>query len=214
MKSIVLDLEKDALTESSDVTALLRKAKVVAHKLNLKDFEGWTDKELKGYETTDKIPVYRSFKGEIKAWNPYHGWIPVVGQGQLDSLKLLPCRESIPELIELSKSESGMITLQFNDVINSLLNEMGNPYLQTKYALMVGINQVYAIIENTKSTILDWTLRLEDEGILGENLIFTSDEKKTAQENSAIKNYTFNFFGDVSDAQIQTDTLNSKQQRT
>ncbi len=214
MKSIVLDLEQYALLENSDVITLLRKAKVVAHKLKLKEFEEWTNKELNGYESNDKIPAYRSFKGEIKAWNPYHGWIPVVAQGQLDSLKQLACRESIPELMELTKSESGMITLQFSDRINSLLNKMGNPYLQTKYALMVGVNQVHAIIENTKSTILDWTLKLEDEGILGENLVFTSDEKKTAQTNSAIKNYTFNFFSEVSDAQIQTDTSNSNQQKS
>lgn len=37
------------------------------------------------------------------------------------------------------------------------------------------------IVEKVKNAILEWTLKLEDEGILGEGMRFSDEEKQTAQ---------------------------------
>ena len=210
MNSIIIDLEEEALQSNTDIITLLRKSKVIAHKLQLKEFEEWTNNELNGYGGK-KIPDYRYLYGELKAWNPYYGWIPVISDGSLDFLKSLPSSESISELIDLAKSKDRLITICFNDAINSKLNECVDSLLKTKYALIVSTYQIYAIIERVKNLILEWTLKLEDEGILGEGLKFNNQEKNIAANNSSIKNYVMNFYGNVSDTQIQNDTNSSKQ---
>jgi hypothetical protein len=79
MSSLVLELQTEALDGNVKVADLLRKALVVASKLNIREFEDWAKNELHGYKT-DSIPDYRLVKGAIKAFNPYRGWIPVMFQ--------------------------------------------------------------------------------------------------------------------------------------
>ena len=67
------------------------------------------------------------------------------------------------------------------------------------------------IIEQVKNKILDWALLLEENGIRGENLQFSVEEKETVKNAPQIINYVNNFFGDVKDSQIQEGTKQSSQ---
>jgi hypothetical protein len=49
MTSLVEELQRDALDSSVSVLDLLRKALVVATKLNIDEFKEWIELELKGY---------------------------------------------------------------------------------------------------------------------------------------------------------------------
>src|SRR5205085_5705698 len=64
----------DSLNSNVRVTDLLRKALVVARKLNVRDFEEWINSELTGYKDTDKVPEYRRLEGVPVAYSHYHGW--------------------------------------------------------------------------------------------------------------------------------------------
>jgi hypothetical protein len=75
MSSIVLDLQRDMLDSNKKVSNLLRKAYVIARKLEVKDFETWTYNELNGYNQNLEVPLYRTLIGELRYWNPYHGWM-------------------------------------------------------------------------------------------------------------------------------------------
>jgi len=77
MKSVVIELQQDALNRDVSITDLLRKSYVVARKLQIQDFEKWITNELEGYTEQSEIPEYRVVTGEVKAWNQYHGWQPV-----------------------------------------------------------------------------------------------------------------------------------------
>jgi len=46
---------------------------------------------------------------------------------------------------------------------------------------MFSNNQVTSIFDAVRNRILDWTLKLEAEGILGEGMTFTPKEKEAAQ---------------------------------
>ncbi|MBA2876366.1 AbiTii domain-containing protein [Thermaerobacillus caldiproteolyticus] len=83
MGSLVRDLQKQAMDSSIPITDLLRNAYVVAKKLKIKEFEKWTNLELNGYKDNN-VPDYRIIQGQIKAFNPYYGWIPVF----IDNTKL------------------------------------------------------------------------------------------------------------------------------
>ena len=212
MGKIVLDLQLEALSKDSDVLNLLRKAYVVARKLKLDEFEEWVNSELNGYKDGNKIPEYRKVKGEVKGWNPYHGWIPMIMKDteteNMISEQLVS--DSIPNLKNVYDSANGSnATLQFNAGMNNLLSKLSD--FNTKYALMISANQIYNIMERVRTIVLDWSITLEENDILGEGLQFTKREKDIAVSSSTINNYTNNFYGDVRETQIQQDTSQSTQ---
>jgi len=67
--SLVEQLQAEALDRSVPTEDLLRKAKVVAAKLDLPDFLAWIEKELGGYDAGDAVPSYRVVSGEVRGWN-------------------------------------------------------------------------------------------------------------------------------------------------
>ncbi|MEG4533665.1 AbiTii domain-containing protein [Microcoleus sp. D2_18a_D3] len=71
MGSLVLELQRDALNPEISVLVLLRKALVVARKLNIQEFQQWVEKELNGYPGRSYLPQYRFMFGDLKARNPY-----------------------------------------------------------------------------------------------------------------------------------------------
>ena len=64
MASHVEELQAEALNSSVPVDDLLRKAKIVAEKLDIRDFADWIERELTGYGEQDEYPVYRKVQGE------------------------------------------------------------------------------------------------------------------------------------------------------
>ncbi|MDT2806615.1 hypothetical protein K5X77_08970 [Vagococcus lutrae] len=212
MGKIVLDLQQEALSKDSDVLNLLRKAYIVARKLKLNEFEEWVNNELNGYQETDKIPDYRKVRGEVKAWNPYLGWIPMIIQNNeiANQLSEHLASDSIPNLKNVYESLNGNhATLQFDAGMNNLLSKSSG--VNTKYALMISANQIYNIMERVRNIVLDWSITLEENDILGEGLQFTEKEKDIAVSSSTINNYTNNFYGDVQETQIQQNTSESTQ---
>jgi hypothetical protein len=109
MSSIVLELQRDAITPSVSILNLLRKALIVARKLGLSEFQQWIELELNGYNG-QAIPEYRVIRGQIRGWNPYHGWQPIVTYDK-DWLEVYErvCRcsihQSVSELAALVESE-------------------------------------------------------------------------------------------------------------
>lgn len=80
----------------------------------------------------------------------------------------------------------------------------------TKYKLVISPAQIYSILETVRNIILEWSLKLEEDGIVGEDMGFSEDEKEKAEKS----NYTVNnFYGEIS-GQIQQNTTNSTQNQT
>lgn len=210
MQGIVLQLQEDALDKNSDVLSLLRKAHLVAKKLKLIDFEKWIDSELNGY-SNNKVPAYRKVYGVLKGFNPVRGWIPVFLESSKHANVI--CNrfiyDSIPNLYNLLEANEGDITLTFSPEHNLIISKA--THFKVEYRLFIGSNCIYEIIEKVKSMILDWAITLEESGIIGEELSFTFKEKETASSNQVIYNFTNNFYGNVSDTQVQQATNKSKQ---
>lgn len=82
---------------------------------------------------------------------------------------------------------------------------------QTKYALFIAVNQIFNIEESVRTAILEWAIVLEENGIIGEGMQFSKEEKEVAATTPIINNYTTNIFGDVSNSQMQQGTENSTQ---
>jgi hypothetical protein len=56
------------------------RAEIIATKLDLAAFLQWINNELNGYDgvLAEDLPSYRQIHGEPKAFNPYHGWQPIL----------------------------------------------------------------------------------------------------------------------------------------
>ena len=62
--------------------------------------------------------------------------------------------------------------------------------LPMRYALHFSGASVMDIVEKVKNTILEWTLKLEEEGVLGEGMRFSDEEKQTAKSiPQTVNNY-------------------------
>lgn len=210
MNSIVLDLQSEAYGTQVDISTLLRKAYVVARKLEIKEFEEWANNELNGYENIEDVPEYRTIYGEIKAWNKYHGWMPVdiEDSTNLDFLNKRQISNSVSS-IESILEDATSSSIKFNlplDIKNILLQ--GTGYV-AEFAFVCPKSKMKKVLDSVRNIILKWTLDLEQKGVLGANMSFSEKEKIRAND---IKYTTINHFNaEVSNSQIQQHTHSSTQ---
>ncbi len=209
MGVMVLDLQQEAYNSKDSISTLLRKAYAVARKLKVKEFEQWINSELYGYKCDyNDIPEYRIVSGETKGFNPYNGWIPVIVDNT-DIAQLLSSRrisDPVTSLEVLTNSDSKSLSISFPHSVRLQIAEWVG--LNTNFCMFISKSQVEGILETVRNIVLDWALRLEEDGIMGEDMKFTENEKTAAQES----NYTVNnFYGSISQSQIQQNTNNSTQ---
>ncbi len=192
MKSIVIELQEMSSDENIPITGLIRKALIVASKLNLSDFKKWIEKEINGYEEVSEIPEYRNVTGEVKAFNPYNGiWIPLLWPNAPEGIYNRKIGQKISEIEYNYKSTDGTIVVPFTQKQQQILikyfNTPSPPYLIINKAALAGI------LESVKDIILKWSLKLEKEGIFGEDMVFSKEEQEKAINNQKIK--IDNFYG-------------------
>lgn len=199
MSSVIIELQREALDQDIPVSDLLRKALVVARKLKLSEFQEWIENELNGYK--GKVPEYRMATGQIRGWNPYNGWIPLMFEDprEGEALSRRATGQSIAELEDLVRqgSKSSTLHMPYPQEIQRRLSK-GFGY-ETEVSLFVGRSSIVKVIDAVRNIILNWALKLEEEGILGEGLSFSDDEKAVAVQSPQNIN---NFYGSVQNPQI------------
>lgn len=187
MSSMVLELQQEVLKSDCDILNALRKAHLIAVKLRLKEFDEWVQHELNGYSQDDQssIPDYRKVQGQLKAFKPYRGWIPV--QFNNDKVEECICEpklwESLGSLLSVyeQQNEKGYFHLSFTaETLTYLLAKFKSPS-QFQYALFFNTYCLKEIKNAVQNCLLEWTLKLESEGILGENMQFSPEEKDQAK---------------------------------
>lgn len=206
MGSIVLELQNEIVSSNCDVVNILRKAHLIASKLKLADFDQWIQHELNGYPDKESCPEYRKVCGSLKAFNPYRGWIPTLIQDNEYEKKICERKlvNSISEIISLCQSSGNVLTLDFSGEQLALFDKMFDSPLPMRYALHVPTTAVKDIEEKVKNTILEWTLKLESKGIVGENMVFSETEKESAVNMPQTVN---NYYGNTSVINSPSDNV-------
>lgn len=213
MKYLVIDLQKNCLDDNKSISNLLRQALIVSKKLNLKELEHWINMELYGYrnEDSEEIPSYRKVFGDCKAFNPVRGWIPVIIDNKecCDMFKSSYVAEPLSDLqFFIDNTDGNEVCLSYNITAENFLRKTCQANYE--YKLFIGKSQLQSIINHVRNTILKWSLELESDGILGEEMIFSQTEKEIA----ITKNYNiYNFYGDIKDSQIQQNSNSSSQSK-
>ena len=212
MSFIVRELQKDSISKDSSVSELLRKAFLVATKLKQADFINWLNFEMNGYPigNQDNYPPYRRLRGIVKVFNPYHGHQQVMFESHEtgEAFSQRYCHQSATEIEHiLEKSEpGGHFEMPFSDqVAKDMMDAID---FDLRPSLHVDSSSLYKILDSIRNMILKWSLQLEEDGILGESLSFSNEDRKTVESS----NYNINnFFGNVTESQIQQGTKSSSQ---
>jgi hypothetical protein len=198
MSSVVVELQRESLDRNIPVSDILRKAFVIAKKLGLKEFEDWVNKELNGYESGKDIPEYRVMNCQLKGWNPYHGWVSVIFPDPTYAEKLSnrTCGQSIAEIESLieNRDDTSFFQMPLPHEIHQLVCEA--ICYTTEITSFVPYTGLIRILNAVRTIILNWALKLEEDGILGEGLSFTHTEKQTASAHAYQVNH---FYGATPD---------------
>lgn len=201
---LVLQLQQLATDNGTDVTELLRKALLVATKLGLQPFRDWVNQELHGYGT-NSVPEYRQVHAELKFRNPVHGLIPFLIEDRkiMEQLCNVPIHESVSSLVDLlqNQREGGSLWLSLDPQLKATLMRMQDGFAKLEPVRTVGRNQFAAILDAVRTTILDWSLQLEADGVIGEGMTFSAEEKQRAQSSITIENFQ-GIIGDVSGSTV------------
>lgn len=210
MNSLILKLQSDLMNQDKKLSEILATAYLIAKKLNKEEFACWIKNEINGYASEDKkdFPQYRQVVGILKGFNPYVGWqyIVIPNKEIEDNFTVTYENQAIGELEEL---------LGY-DVEQELYRPLPSKFLSylsgscTKAALFFDRNSIKHILITVRQILLDWTLALEKEGILGNEMIFTKEEADKAQIVSTpnVYNITNHFNGNTN---YQNEAIHSFQ---
>jgi len=207
MGSLVLELQRDAINPEISVLVLLRKALVVAKKLNIQEFQQWVEKELKGYPENSDLPQYRFMFGQLKARNPYRGWIPVTVPSQIhEFISKRPVHQPISEietLVETLKDKnSSLITMP--PELEEILRMYDDIHFEIQ--IHIDVSQAKGLLEAIRDVILNWSLKLEEDGILGEKMSFSQEEKQSAAKHD----YSNLLYINIEQSQMQNSSSESQ----
>jgi len=197
---LVFELQADALNRSIPVSDLLRKALVVSKKLGVRHIENWLNHELNGYDATSEIPPYREIHGQIKVQNPYHGWQPVIFEDAEEAERFSKRKIGQPagELDSLNAGKNPTLQVPLpQEGINYLMAGMD---VQLPPVLLVPSTEIVGILDAIRNLVLDFSLQLEQEGIHGEGMSFSKEEKQTAGQMTY---NVINNIGSMQGSQIQ-----------
>jgi hypothetical protein len=210
--SIVLELQRDALNPAVPVSDLLRKALLVASKLGQRELETWINNELNGYPEIDDFtyPPYRLIVGELKALNPFRGWVPLHSESPelLEALSRRPCSQRVAELEHLlaKLGDGADLTMPLHPHVQVKLQSAMKH--KAHVDMFVSTASLAGILDEVRNVILKWSIKLEKDGVLGEGLSFSPKERETAARTPTNVN---NFFGPVHQPQIQQNSPHSTQ---
>jgi len=212
-QSVVLELQQLATDGEKNILDLLRKALLVATKLNLTEFRDWIRNELNGYQG-GQLPTYRKCRAEIKGKNPYHGLIPIgIPDKDLElTLSTVPVPTSVSGLYDLIENaqKTDILHLQMPFEAQRMISRMLEPSFQNiEIFWVVQRSQIVEILDAVRNAILEWSLKLESEGILGDDLSFSDDEKRKASSSTVIQHVeNLNFQGVLGSISDSTMTQN------
>jgi hypothetical protein len=205
--SLVEEIQAGALNRDVPVVDLLRRVKLAAAKLKLAETQEWVDRELNGYAgvADDGIPPYRVASGMVMHFTPYHGTRPAYGDPEsIAAMSLHWFREPVGALEAFLTLPGDRLIVSIDMDVAKMLAANG---MNGNYNIHFSKNIVVSIADAVRNLILDWAINLEAEGILGEGVSFTVEEKNKAVEAAStinINNYGHYHQGDTNGNQNRT----------
>lgn len=208
MSSLIAELINIASDQTISTSDLLKRTLVAAKRLDVPELVDWVQSELKGY-TSVEVPDYRRIRGELVIEHPKHGVVRyLMCSDTTESLADVLIRQSISELAELAERKNDFLRY-FPSGEESLLMEIIYTELNVvaRPAVRFSSQQINQVVEIVRTQILSVALDLEQRGVQGKGMTFTSQEKSIIQE----QHY---HFSNVSSSQIQINSSGTQKNST
>lgn len=196
---LVIQFQAMATNSETPIASLLRMAKTIAVKLDLKNVDDWMTCELNGYTGNASVPDYRIVRCELKGIHPHHGLIPApVGNWELEKkLTTISVRMAAGDL-EAGAADKGTLEFKLPTQLSQKLQASQPEFLRFDLVRVTGYHTMLNIVEQVRNRLHDWSLELERKGILGENLQFSKQDKNRAPMTTN----NFNFNGNINNAGV------------
>lgn len=204
MSSIILELQELAANSDCNVEELLNKTYMVARKLDIQTLISWCESELFGY-TTENLPLYRKFYGDLMLYHEYYGLKPFfIPDDVKEIVSLINYKSPISEIENfILNSEGKFIERVLPYEAKKILMEIQSNPIKLEPKLIVSRTDLMNMKSKIKLTILDWALKLEKEGILGEGIQFSTSEKEKAMTTQFHIQNMQGFVGNISGGNMQ-----------
>ena len=177
--SLIDELQLDAANSAVPVSDLLRKALVVASKLDVADIPIWINSELSGYKADEELPPHRILYGRMMI-QTYQGWIPAhfPTNGSEETFTRRPIGNPVSEIEALIMNRDGELRSGFPAEALNLLQRMFQR--QADFCLVLDRSSFQGIISEIRNQVLRWAIALDKAGVRGVGLSFTDPEKEKA----------------------------------
>lgn len=196
--SLIEQLQIDSIDRNVRTSDLLRKAFLVASKLDVPGVPEWIESELSGYASTNDVPPYRRIQGRVMA-RTFSGWKPV--QFPTSEFEAKVAEQAVHQpvaTIEEIVASDGDPRIQFPPEAQALLQSMFN--FQTEFTCFHSKASLAAILDEVRNRILRWSVQLDKAGVRGDGLVFTQQEKKVAHNIVVQGPINVGVIGDVQSA--------------
>ncbi len=146
--------------ESVPLSILLKITKTLIDELDQTDVPLWITLELEGYKKHDKCPDYRKLRGQMKGWNPYYGWVPVIHKNTEIEKKLCTrsTSQSVREIEELLADKSSSYEMPYPA---SVADQVLEGDFKTKLSLFTDRSSLVGILEAVRNRLLDWAINMK-----------------------------------------------------
>jgi len=172
--SLLSKIQADVTEANADITAVLRKCKVLAVRLGNKDFQSWVDYELDGYPSENETPDYRIIK-HIPSYGQFVGigWsqlnnypIPIsaIPKEYREVISTIYLTEPISYYSSLIAQFSGEPTINWGwnpDFISYLRDRILSRYQLTNAWQSISTSSLVALIDTIKNRVLNFVLEIE-----------------------------------------------------
>ncbi len=180
---LLIQIQEAALDSNSSLTDALRKSKIACAKLGLIEFGQWIEKELSGYTnvTVSSLPTYRKLHGRSEAFNSFRGWLPIQFRSadQANSFSIVLFGLAVPEIEQSiarkSGEQPGYFVCDYPPEVKIALRKSMN--YADDLRVRIETQHVMGMLNSVRNILLNWTVEMERQGILGEGLMFTKEDK-------------------------------------
>jgi hypothetical protein len=179
MSGLVLDLQAKIISGNISASNAAREALAISSKLGQKQIEAWLHSEVFGYGN-DETPEYRSVIVEPQFFNPYNGWCPIViGEGELrEYLTAGNIGQPLGEIENLLASDASCVQRSYPPELEAIIqSQLPRPM---RIRGKISKSFLYRVCEHVRNTILKWLLELEKNGVTGNGMSFSADERRSA----------------------------------
>lgn len=171
MPALLTDLINQASDPAVKTADLLRKAKVIAHRLQLSDQLAWIDLEQRGYRESDPLPLYRFIRAPVYLRDVRTGELTDLFTFQAD--REIPaqahlCLDSISKLEALGSQGPLYVQLPSGHRVYDGLSAKARDQYQVVHQL--DASQLHAVVAQVRDKVLDWALELAKAGVEGDEM--------------------------------------------